>query len=771
MKNFLFTVLLVATPLLSQEAEKDRVLRLNDPAEVAEVVERIVPHAQAVTVAINIGAGSGSGSGVIISPDGLVLSAAHVTMKPGTPLEFLLTDGRVFPGVSLGYDEATDASMAKISAPGPLPFLPAALGTTYQKGDIVIATGHPGGPHKGRPPVVRVGRILRAGTSNGFTDPLSTNAFVISGDSGGPVFNLLGEVIGINSNVSIRSWHANNHVPIQVFRDKWDQFVEGVNFNSAGESIMESLQRYDYLEDPFRDVREDFLLQLPQHATAEGLQSLVQRPRLLPLHRMQSFLERWRPAPEETADEQSSAEDKTASETIPQTWHLGLTLTKPTGPVVVAKVQPNGPADRAGLQPNDRLLSLAGQPITNPASLALILRELSAVEESPQESATPVTVTFTRKGNERALQLTPGFRPARRHFRPESSRLLELMNTNGLNIAADEDIETLEEQYFDLLPELRKQVAASVLQLYQSGEKALLAYATLVSEEGEILTKASLLPDEAEFEIRVKDKIFPLELLAHDHESDLALLRFSSSMPSGLLPVTWTSKRPQIGDLVFSPTAENMTLKQSAISRPSGKVREPGYTAYHSFGDTPPYLGIQLEQEQARVSIVTSGSPADRAGILEGDFITQANGSDIESSSELFEIFEVLVPGDKLRLSLERDGETFEVGPILEKPPADNLEFSPRSQQAFDFLYNLSSQGGAMSRRHSPFPECHYHHIPLNASEVGSPLFDETGQAYGINISRSLRHRTLALTVESVENALQRLRQAAGNQTKAQETD
>jgi serine protease Do len=86
-------------------------------------------------------------------------------------------------------------------------------------GQWCIATGHPGGYKTGRTPPVRLGRVLNA------TDRLiQTDCTLVGGDSGGPLFDLQGRVIGIHSRIG-GPITANIHVPVDTYRDTWDRLA------------------------------------------------------------------------------------------------------------------------------------------------------------------------------------------------------------------------------------------------------------------------------------------------------------------------------------------------------------------------------------------------------------------------------------------------------------------------------------------------------------------------------------------------------------------
>jgi serine protease Do len=179
--------------------------------------------------------GIASGSGVLVSADGLILTAGHVIEKPGTKLTVRFTDGRVVQGVAVGLDHATDTGLAKIidpAPPGGWDFCPMAPAQSAAIGDWVLCTGNPGSIVVDRNPPLRLGRVT--GHDRGAID---TNCALEPGDSGGPLFDLSGRVVGINSRIMTSS--GNNHpdeylslhVPISMFIAQWKDLLAGINAN------------------------------------------------------------------------------------------------------------------------------------------------------------------------------------------------------------------------------------------------------------------------------------------------------------------------------------------------------------------------------------------------------------------------------------------------------------------------------------------------------------------------------------------------------------
>jgi serine protease Do len=171
------------------------------------------------TVAVVVG--PAHGSGVIISEDGYVLTAAHVAGTPNRRATVILADGRRVRATTLGCHLTLDAGLMKITDAGPWPFAEMSPDDTAKRGQWGIVTGHPGGFQEGRAPVVRIGRVL---TTDRFA--VTTDCTLVGGDSGGPLFDMDGKVIGINSRIG-RDLTANMHVPVVAYRESWDRLKKG----------------------------------------------------------------------------------------------------------------------------------------------------------------------------------------------------------------------------------------------------------------------------------------------------------------------------------------------------------------------------------------------------------------------------------------------------------------------------------------------------------------------------------------------------------------
>jgi serine protease Do len=189
-------------------------------------LQAIQRHVQALlkkTTSATVGlfVGPAQGSGVIVSKDGLVLTAGHVSSRPDRKCKIVLPDGRMLNGKTLGANHLVDSGMIQITDKGDFPFCEMANSAELKPGQWCMAIGHPGGWQKGRDPVVRLGRVQE--TSKTF---IRTDCALVGGDSGGPLFDMRGKVIGIHSRIG-NLITANLHVPVDTYRDTWERLVSG----------------------------------------------------------------------------------------------------------------------------------------------------------------------------------------------------------------------------------------------------------------------------------------------------------------------------------------------------------------------------------------------------------------------------------------------------------------------------------------------------------------------------------------------------------------
>jgi serine protease Do len=145
------------------------------------------------------------GSGFVLSPDGYVVTNDHVAGR-ATKIDVFFPDGRAYPARLVGTDAPSDLALLKVEPEdGPLPHLRFADGPPLV-GEWAIALGNPFGLFEAAEPSVTVGvvsatdRDLNAGRNGRlYRDMIQTDAAINQGNSGGPLVNALGDVIGVNT--------------------------------------------------------------------------------------------------------------------------------------------------------------------------------------------------------------------------------------------------------------------------------------------------------------------------------------------------------------------------------------------------------------------------------------------------------------------------------------------------------------------------------------------------------------------------------------------
>lgn len=372
------------------------------------------------------GAVQGRGSGFIVDGSGLVVTNHHV-IDEATTVKVRLPDDRRFDARVVGSDPATDLAVLQLEGAHDLPVVSLGQSSTLQVGDWVVAMGNPMGlDHSATVGIISgKGRGSMGLYRDSYLDFLQTDADIAPGSSGGPLFNLRGEVVGINTAVGagLRPGFA---IPIdqakrivEQLRDRghvtrgWlgasnqrgargrgaavGNVYDGTPAEAAGlrsGDVITTLDGED-IED-FDALRARIATRLPGDEVELGVDRDGERLKLtvtLEARPEGESLERLRPsrgggsapAPESRHAPESRStpsfrlpfglggpSEREAPEAMPAPGgglRLGITVRGTEGGVEVIDVRSGSLGETLGLEAGDRLLEIDGKPLTNPSDV------------------------------------------------------------------------------------------------------------------------------------------------------------------------------------------------------------------------------------------------------------------------------------------------------------------------------------------------------------------------------------------------------------------
>jgi serine protease Do len=399
--------LLLYSTLAARAAEKlDALARFDFREIVRESKDRVFPTVVFIKcVRESLEAGQKishevAGSGVLISPDGEVLSNWHVVDK-ATEVRCLLYDGRALEAKILGTDKDTDLSLLKLKLPAdakPVPYATLGNSAKLVEGDFVMAMGAPWGLSRSVSiGIISCARRFLPGISE-YSLWLQSDAAISPGNSGGPLVNTDGEVIGINTRGMLMGGDTGFAVPSEVIRDLLAQLREQgrVNWSWTGLQLQ---PLKDFNRNTYFDATEGVLVaetDAESPARRAGVQAGDRIVRLndkpvtglteedLPgIRRQLGLLPKLQPAkielvrqgkprtvelvPREKGRVEGEELDcprwDFTAKVINQFDNADLYFARPKG-VFVFGVKSPGNAQATGLQPRDILVKIDGQEVT-----------------------------------------------------------------------------------------------------------------------------------------------------------------------------------------------------------------------------------------------------------------------------------------------------------------------------------------------------------------------------------------------------------------------
>ncbi|HRD91501.1 MAG TPA: Do family serine endopeptidase, partial [Accumulibacter sp.] len=346
----------------------------------------------------------GMGSGFIVRADGVILTNAHV-VSGADEVTVKLTDKREFKAKVVGIDKLTDIAVLRIDASN-LPVVRLGNPGSARVGEWVVAIGSPFGFENS----VTAGIVSAKGrslASDSYVPFIQTDVAVNPGNSGGPLINLDGEVIGINSQIYSRNGGYQGvsfAIPIDVAMNIEEQLLQhgkvshgrmGVTIQEVSQSLAESFGLKGSAGALVSSVEKgspaaaaglepgDVILKLNDTAIASSSELPPLIAALKPGTRI--TLQVWRKG---SSREIALAVGEIASPALAANKsgeganpRLGLSL-RPLTPQELAQSESragllvesvSGPAAKAGIRPGDVVLSLNGQPVGDVAQLRALL--------------------------------------------------------------------------------------------------------------------------------------------------------------------------------------------------------------------------------------------------------------------------------------------------------------------------------------------------------------------------------------------------------------
>ncbi len=383
------------------------------------------------------------GTGFIVDANGWIVTNFHVAGKADS-ITVTLTDGRKLPAKLMGGDEKTDLALLKVESDKPLPFVTFADATKVRVGQPVMAVGNPFGLGG----TVTTGIVSARGRdihSGPFDDYIQTDAAINRGNSGGPLFDMDGKVIGINTAIfspsggsvglgfAIPSSLAEPVVAQLKANGKVERGLLGVQIQPVTEELAQSMSLGSEKGALVAQVQPDSPALAAGIKSGDVIKSVDGKnvETIRDLTRMISAvkpgtsvkLDLWRDGKdmsltakigdqkEEGAVVKAKADQPDAKKAEPMSYGVSLAPISPEARqelklddsikgVVVAAVEPGSPADDQGLKAGDVLQQVGKDSVDSPKMAADKLKEA-------KKTGKPVLMKIYREGMTRFVAISP----------------------------------------------------------------------------------------------------------------------------------------------------------------------------------------------------------------------------------------------------------------------------------------------------------------------------------------------------------------------------
>lgn len=755
----LLLLALGASTFETQSAPEAPVGSLEDYSKLELRIQTIAERVRPAVVAIRMG--GSSGSGCFISEDGWIATAGHVTgPKPGTKCGVILYGGETLDAVTQGWHEGMDYALVKADTKGKkVPFCELGESEKVKSGQWLIPMGHPLGPEGGRDAVVRAGRCLVPENARSM---IVTDAPVISGDSGGPVFDLNGKIIAINQSIQTNNVSINNVTPVKLMKELLDELKAGKGFgNAASPSWGKGM----------REPEEGSLVGNEIKTYQQALKNLQERK----LKRCVELFDELLKAEKRTSDvlynagcaySLRSAElkgkeaDEMAEKAIAALtratdagWRsmdhaetdtdldairdrddfsewmkngrragkrpvIGMTVRSYRG-VRIEDVLPNSPAGKAGFESDDIVERVDNEKVTKATDWVdwvierglAIEQEVKVKRRGKREvlhiAVPPFGARVFGQGGARIVELFEGglafnagireddviirvgeteiegaldFANAMMMIDANSETELEVKrgysrekikfsySTGDLGEGEDSGDGSLPrddwKQGSHLLVQwsklLQAKAGGTVFPIKQKGKQV--AFATAVSADGLLVTKASQIDLSEKIELLDGSTAIEAKVFARNDRHDIAVLKCERKFKKWIDFGSGTSAEeyPKIGTMLASIDA-----KGDAVAH--GFVALPPYDSDKIVGQpdpNSPFMGIAARDADgggAEVTSITPDMPADKGGIKVGDIVKKMEGQIVDDWNGLIAMIRGRKATEIVKFTVQRGDETLEL--------------------------------------------------------------------------------------------------------------
>jgi serine protease Do len=260
-----------------------------------------------------------------------------------------------------------------------------------------------------------------------------------------------------------------------------------------------------------------------------------------------------------------------------------------------------------------------------------------------------------------------------------------------------------------------------------------IAYGTVISADGYVLTKASEVEGVGKIDVRVdKESFKDAKVVMTDTRWDVALLKIDAT---DLTPVVFApdSKLPRGTWVVVNGVTSrtNRRVMAGIISADNREILPEGGAV----------LGVTLKETKKGLAVeeVSKDSGAEKSGLKKGDIITTIDGKPLKEVAALGKLLSKMKSGSDVKVAILRDGKKDEL----------DVKLSARGDIFREATRN-DEMSGDFSNRRSGFPRVIQHDILGASITMGGPVLDLEGRAVGMNIARANRAETFAIPVEEL---------------------